>query len=139
MWESGGVRRLHSNEGAQSSIDFLTGVVIFMLTLTYLMVQIPSIFAPFQTQSTDLQPVAYRTGMILVEDAGWWDDGGNGRDGTDWENVLHDNVCRIGLAANKHNPSNFSELMNRGKSADAGLVSDLDVSCKSRGVGKDGL
>ena len=68
MWESGGVRRLHSNEGAQSSIDFLTGVVIFMLTLTYLMVQIPSIFAPFQTQSTDLQPVAYRTGMILVED-----------------------------------------------------------------------
>lgn len=115
MWESGGVRRLHSNEGAQSSIDFLTGVVIFMLTLTYLMVQIPSIFAPFQTQSTDLQPVAYRTGMILVEDAGWWYDIGNGQGGTDWENVSRDNVCRIGLAANKHNPSNFSELMNRGK------------------------
>lgn len=106
---------MHSNEGAQSSIDFLTGVVIFMLTLTYLMVQIPSIFAPFQTQSTDLQPVAYRTGMILVEDAGWWDDSGNGQSGTDWENVSRDNICRIGLAANKHNPNNFSELMNRGK------------------------
>ena len=115
MWESGGVWRLHSDEGAQSSIDFLTGVVIFMLTLTYLMVQIPSIFAPFQTQSTDLQPVAYRTSMILVEDAGWWDDSSNGQSGTDWENVSRDNVCRIGLAANKHNPSNFSELLNRGK------------------------
>jgi hypothetical protein len=108
---------MHADDVAQSSIDFLTAIAIFMLTFAYLMIQIPSIFAPFQTQSTDLQPVAYRTGMILVEDAGWWDDSTANQNGTDWEreSVLSEDICRIGLAANKHNPSNFSELMNRGK------------------------
>ncbi len=108
---------MHADEVAQSSIDFLTAIAIFMLTFAYLMIQIPSIFAPFQTHSTDLQPVAYRTGMILVEDAGWWDNSSTNQNGTDWEreNVLSDDICRIGLAANKHNPSNFSELVNRGK------------------------
>lgn len=102
---------MHSDDGAQASIDFLTAISIFLLTFAYLMMQIPSIFAPFQTQSTDLQPVAYRTAMILAEDPGGW------CDGTDWENnsVSLDDVHRIGLAANKHDPSNFSRLMNRGK------------------------
>jgi len=104
---------MHKNENAQSSIDFLTAISIFLLTLAYLLLQVPTIFAPFQSQSTDLQPVAYRTGMTLAEDTGWWD-GGAGS-GPDWENASLNDICRIGLAANKHNPNNFSELMNRGK------------------------
>ena len=111
MLRSSGVVVMHSDDGAQASIDFLAAISIFLLTFAYLMMQIPSIFAPFQTQSTDLQPVAYRTAMILAEDPGGW------CDGTDWENdsVSMGEVYRLGLAANKHDPTNFSRLMNRGK------------------------
>lgn len=83
--------------------------------MTYLMLQIPTIFAPFESQSTDLQPVAYRTCMILAEDTGWWRNNTSNADGVDWENASLNDTCRIGLAANKHNPNNFSKLMNRGK------------------------
>ncbi|HID26701.1 MAG TPA: hypothetical protein EYP22_02495 [Methanosarcinales archaeon] len=100
-------------DNGQISIDFLTAVAIFLLTFTFLITQIPEMFAPFQTQSTDLQPVAYRTSVILVEDTGWWG-GINGS--VDWENGDHINyLSRIGLAANKYNPNNLTDLLNRGK------------------------
>jgi len=109
-------RSVHSDSSGQSSLDFLTGISIFLITFTYLVVQVPTIFAPFQTESTDLQPVAYRTCMILAEDTGWWN--GTTGSGPDWENataVKLNDTCRIGLSANKHNPNDVSELMNRGK------------------------
>lgn len=105
---------MHS-ESAQSSLDFLTAISIFLFAFAYLLLQIPSSFAPFQTQSTDLQPVAYRTAMILAEDTGWWHNNTTGQNDPDWENASLNDICRIGLAANKHNPNNFLELMNRGK------------------------
>ncbi|MFQ6121103.1 MAG: hypothetical protein ACE5KE_14605, partial [Methanosarcinales archaeon] len=91
----------------------LIAISIFLLAFTFLITQIPGMFAPFQTQSIDLQPVAYRTSVILVEDTGWWD-GINGS--VDWESGDHINyLSRIGLAANKYNPNNLTELLNRGK------------------------
>jgi len=114
---------MQSDNRAQVSLDFLAGISIFLLTLAYLMVQIPAIFAPFQTQSTDFQPVAYRTGMILAEDTGWWGNGTPGQGGINWEDVP-DDARRIGLATNKRNPTNFSELMNRGR---AGILDENKI------------
>ncbi|MCD6145554.1 MAG: hypothetical protein J7J03_04035 [Methanosarcinales archaeon] len=106
---------IHSDDNAQGSLDFLTAISIFLLTMAYLVLQIPAIFAPFESQSADLQPVAYRTCMILAEDTGWWRNESTNQSGADWENAPLNDVCRIGLAANKHNPNDFSKLMNRGK------------------------
>ena len=106
---------IHSDDNAQGSLDFLAAVSIFLLTMAYLLLQIPAIFAPFESQSTDLQPVAYRTCMILAEDTGWWRNDSTNQSGADWENASLNDVCRIGLAANKRDPNNFSKLMNRGK------------------------
>jgi len=97
---------MQSDNRAQVSLDFLAAISIFLLTFAYLMMQIPSIFAPFQTQSTDFQPVAYRTAMILAEDTRWWSNGTPGQDGINWEDAP-DDACRIGLATNKRNPTNF--------------------------------
>jgi len=118
-----GGKGMQSDNRAQVSLDFLAGISIFLLTLAYLMVQIPAIFAPFQTQSTDFQPVAYRTGMILAEDTGWWGNGTPGQGGINWEDVP-DDARRIGLATNKRNPTNFSELMNRGR---AGILDENKI------------
>ena len=114
---------MQSDNRAQVSLDFIAAISIFLLTFSYLLMQVPAIFAPFQTQSTDFQPVAYRTAMILAEDAGWWSNDTLGRDGIDWENAP-DDACRIGLATNKRNPTNFSELMNRGR---AGILNENKI------------
>ncbi|MHC1585473.1 MAG: DUF7287 family protein [Candidatus Syntropharchaeia archaeon] len=86
------------NDLGQISIDFITAIAIFMLMFTFLVLQIPGIFVPFQTTVTDLQPVAYRTSVILVEDCGWWNN-----THTQWETEISDpsKISRIGLAKNK--------------------------------------
>jgi len=72
------------------------------------------LFAPLQTVSTDIQPVAYRTSMILVEDGGVYENETTGYIKSDWEDPdetgrnytqncndianYTDNVKRIGLA-----------------------------------------
>ena len=73
-------------------------------------VPIPMLFAPLQTVATDIQPVAYRTSMILVEDGGIYEKSGSIT--SRWEDPegqgnytkncnirdYHENVKRIGLA-----------------------------------------
>jgi len=66
---------------------------------------IPGMFVPFQSETIDLNSVAYRTSVILVEDPGCWDDG------EDWENHI-ENVSRVGLAIDKEHPNmlNLSKI-----------------------------
>ena len=87
------------DERGQMSIDFLAGMSLFMLALLFLTQLIPGMFLPFQTETIDLNSVAYRTSVILVEDPGCWDNG------TDWENQNVENVSRIGLAIDKEHPN----------------------------------
>jgi hypothetical protein len=96
----------------QMSMDFLIALSIFAFGIVILLSQIPMLFAPLQTVATDIQPVAYRTSMILVEDGGiyekaenitsrWEDPEGNGWSYMDnWVKIVnyHDHVKRIGLA-----------------------------------------
>ncbi len=85
-------------DDGQVSMDFLMAITIFALGLVLLISQVPMLFAPLQTVSTDIQPVAYRTSMILVEDGGIYNESGNLI--SDWEKHTTDpdNISRIGLA-----------------------------------------
>ena len=101
-------------DDGQVSMDFLMAITIFALGLVLLISQVPMLFAPLQTVSTDIQPVAYRTSMILVEDGGIYENETTGYITSDWEdpegtggnysqnciNIVNytDNVKRIGLA-----------------------------------------
>lgn len=79
----------------QISVDFLTGIAIFLITFTFILQVVPVMFTPLQGEETDLHPVAYRVGVMLAEDPGYWSN--NTNNGTDWENHPS-NVKRVGLA-----------------------------------------
>lgn len=108
-----------SMDRGQVCVDFLIAITIIAFGIVILISQIPMLFAPMQTVATDIQPVAYRTSMILVEDGGiynmsgnitskWEDPEGNGWSYDQNKNLTnyHDNVKRIGLAMSA--PAGFS-------------------------------
>ena len=95
-------KRMIEDKRGQMSIDFLVGISLFILALSFVAVSISGMFLPFQTETIDLNSVSYRTSVILVEDAGYWNDGGN--NGEDWENNIN-NTERIGLAIDKMHPN----------------------------------
>jgi len=72
-------------DDGQVSMDFLMAITIFTFGLVLLISQVPMLFAPLQTVSTDIQPVAYRTSMILVEDGGIYENATTGYIRSDWE------------------------------------------------------
>ena len=99
---------------AQVSIDFMIAITILSFGIVLIITQIPMLFAPFHTISTDIHAVAYRTSMILAEDAGIYCE--NESITSTWEDPLGTdfnfssciknisnyllNVRRIGLAKN---------------------------------------
>ena len=97
-------RKMLKDERGQLSIDFLVGISLFILALLFMAHFIPGMFVPFQSETIDLNSVAYRTSVILVEDPGWWDNG------EDWENHI-ENVSRVGLAIDKEHPN----MLNKSK------------------------
>jgi hypothetical protein len=58
------------DEEAQISLDFLVAVVIFALTITFLLQTLTGLFIPFQSSSDELQSLAERVSAELVEDTG---------------------------------------------------------------------
>ncbi|MDY6958444.1 MAG: hypothetical protein SVK08_04735, partial [Halobacteriota archaeon] len=97
---------------AQISMDFLTGITIFLVTFIAIALFIPGMFTPFQSETIDLNSVAYRTSVILVEDPGRWNNTTVG--GSDWEKNIttRTNLKRLGLAIDKDNPNvlNLSKI-----------------------------
>jgi hypothetical protein len=92
------------NRGALS-IDFLAGFTIFMLAFIWVISMISGIFVGLQANTIDYEAVAYRSGVILVEDAGWpssppWEFYG---DGQKFE------ISRFGLAFAKDTPGILSQ------------------------------
>ncbi|MCE5338137.1 MAG: hypothetical protein LLF90_05570 [Methanomicrobiaceae archaeon] len=83
------------------SLDFLAGFTIFMLALIMVLSMVPGLLAGLESSGIDYDAVAYRTGVILVEDPGWpayppWEL--YGRD-------HKDEIQRIGLAVSKETPN----------------------------------
>jgi PKD repeat protein len=93
------------------SIDFLVGFTIFLIAFIWVISMIPGLLIGLQSYTIDSDAVAYRTGVILVEDPG---------EPTlplfPWENLLCDtppdyckkNVVRFGLAVSKSTPNILS-------------------------------
>ncbi|MDY6931418.1 MAG: hypothetical protein SVJ22_05840 [Halobacteriota archaeon] len=103
---------IHWGTDAQVSIDFLAGITIFLVTFIAIALFIPGMFTPFQSETVDLNSVAYRTSVILIEDPGRWNNTTVG--GSDWEKnvTTRANLRRIGLAVDKDNPNllNLSKI-----------------------------
>jgi hypothetical protein len=60
-------------DSGQLSMDFLVGIAIFMLGLIIVISMVSGILAHIQGKTIDYDAVAYRTGVILVEDPGFWE------------------------------------------------------------------
>lgn len=119
-------KRMIEDKRGQMSIDFLVGISLFILALSFVAVSVSGMFLPFQTETIDLNSVSYRTSVILVEDAGYWSDGAN--DGEDWENHVN-NISRIGLAINKMHPNEL-ELNKLAIFGDEAEIDDEELSDK---------
>ena len=83
------------------SLDLLVGFTIFLLALIMVVSMVPGLLAGLQSSGIDYDAVAYRTGVILVEDPGWpvnppWEQ--YGRD-------HKDEIQRMGLAVSKDTPN----------------------------------
>jgi len=83
------------------SLDFLVGFTIFMLALIMVVSMVPGLLAGLESSGIDYDAVAYRTGVILVEDPGWpvyppWE----------MNDPDHkDEIQRMGLAVSKEAPN----------------------------------
>ena len=98
------------DDAGNLSIDFLAGFTIFMVTFIYVATLIPGLFIGLQSRSIDYDAVAYRTGVVLVEDPGM-------PYNPSWEtlpNYSKGDILRFGLALSKDTPNILSpEKINR--------------------------
>lgn len=93
------------DDSGNMSIDFLVGCTIFILSFIWVATMIPGMMIDLQSSSVDFDAVAYRTGVILIEDPGW-------PVSPPWETSLgdrKDNVTRFGLALTKERPNIISD------------------------------
>jgi hypothetical protein len=59
------------NDTGQISLDYIVGVSIFIVSFFFLYSTLNSLFLPFQFSSNELQPMAERASVLLVESADW--------------------------------------------------------------------
>jgi len=94
-----------ADDSGNLSIDFLVGFTIFMLAFIWVASMVPGMLIGLQSRTIDYDAVAYRTGVILVEDPGWpaapaWESYPDGQ---------KDQIIRFGLAVSKDSPNILSE------------------------------
>jgi hypothetical protein len=94
-----------TDENGALSIDFLAGFTIFILAFIWVISMIPGIMIGVQSYTIDYDAVAYRTGVILVEDPGWpvsppWES---------FNDAQKSEVIRFGLALSKDTPNILSQ------------------------------
>jgi hypothetical protein len=95
-------------------VDFLVGFTIFILSLIMVANFVPSLLVGLQrTSGIDYDAVAYRTGVVLVEDPGW--PAGDRTIGTiyptdkqPWEQQPLGSIERLGLALTADTPNILS-------------------------------
>jgi hypothetical protein len=118
---------------AQLPVDFLVGFTIFILCLIAVANFVPSLLVGLQrTSGIDYNAVAYRTGVVLVEDPG--EPKGNrilgtiyGTDFQPWELQTGDYIIRLGLALTADTP-NILSLNKINKFFDTGVFNDDPTS-----------
>lgn len=102
-----------ADDAGNLSIDFLAGFTIFILAFIWVASMIPGILIGLQSNTIDYDAVAYRTGVILVEDPGYPSASTEGS----WESFTDGrkfSISRFGLAISKNSPGILSrEKVNR--------------------------
>jgi len=91
-----------SHDSGTLSIDFLAGFTIFIIAFIWVLSMIPGLLIGLQGYTIDYDAVAYRTGVILVEDPGEplsWE---VAQPGMDWNKA---DVQRFGLAVSRDDPN----------------------------------
>ena len=101
-----------TDENGNLSIDFLAGFTIFMVAFIWVVSMIPGLMIGLQSYTIDYDAVAYRTGVILVEDPGWpfsppWES--EYSVGVQKDFPRKPNITRFGLAVSKDTPNILSE------------------------------
>ena len=90
-----------SSEEAQLSIDFIIGFTIFMIAFIFVATMMSSLLINLQSKTIDYDAVAYRTGVVLVEDPGEPDN---------WQGLdlqfqsERDLLKRLGLSIGRNSP-----------------------------------
>jgi len=100
-----------SDDSGALSIDFLVGFTIFIIAFIWVVSIIPGLLIGLQSYTIDYDAVAYRTGVILVEDPG---------EPLSWEVAPYgeaydqSNAQRFGLALSREDPNILSpDKVNR--------------------------
>ncbi|WP_321505514.1 hypothetical protein [uncultured Methanoregula sp.] len=94
-----------ADDSGMLSIDFLAGFTIFMVAFIWVATMVPGLFIGLKSNAIDYDAVAYRTGVILVEDPG--NPVGPPQDSVPWEFLADSNkvdIKRFGLAVSKDTP-----------------------------------
>lgn len=97
-----------TDDSGNMSIDFLVGFTIFMITFIWVATMVPGLFIGIQSHTIDYDAVAYRTGVILVEDPGAVGSLATGNLPWEFQNDKRD-VARFGLAISKDTPNILDE------------------------------
>jgi hypothetical protein len=64
-------RKYLMNDAGQISLDYIVGISTFIISFFFLYSTLTSLFLPFQFNSNELQPMAERASVLLVESADW--------------------------------------------------------------------
>jgi hypothetical protein len=96
---------IHDDSG-QLSIDFIIGFTIFMIAFIFVATMISGLLVGLQSKTIDYDSVAYRTGVILVEDPGWVNEPS---DPYNWQDLTLDTankskIVRLGLGLSRNYP-----------------------------------
>lgn len=94
-----------NGDSGNMSIDFLVGCTIFIVAFIWVASMIPGMLIGLKSNAVDFDAVAYRTGVILVEDPGW-------PASPPWETfpgTQKYNVTRFGFSMTKERPNILSE------------------------------
>jgi PKD repeat protein len=94
-----------SGDSGNLSIDFLVGFTIFIIAFIWVVSMIPGLLINLQGFTIDYDAVAYRTGVILVEDPGM----PAFPQVPAWENAPLIDVGRFGLAISRETPNILSQ------------------------------
>lgn len=117
-------RKYLMNDAGQISLDYIVGISTFIISFFFLYSTLTSLFLPFQFSSNELQPMAERASVLLVESAGWLAIDSSNPNIIDTTKVVDlnsrlndpleydDALSRLGLKTSKLNYSLNVSLMN---------------------------
>ncbi len=96
------------DDSGQMSIDFLIGFTIFIIGIIIVVTLMSGLLVGLQSKTIDLDAVAYRTGVILVEDPGQLNPENPYGYADEWELIdlaYKDDILRLGMALSKDYPN----------------------------------